>query len=812
MKKRRIRKGLLSIVLTAALVLTVIPLDIFTLETKAANEEVTKTYSFNTAILTSDYLSIKATDPDDSTQKSILTVNGTMNDVFINSSNTAFDIINLSDAADASAGHEVQLFISPHINGKVTKVEFTKAGRSNFFPGESSFSMSIDGMKYNGTDASLTGVGTNGESTSFTFISTDASGIDGNLTMRLGVHSQFSINKNDGCELKITYIPAAEPAHEHDFTYSKNGNTLTATCGHSDGRSCSLADSNHQISVSLEAEDAYYQFGYVYPATLLNNSLFASETGATIGNITYRNNTTGEDLGTQNPTGSGEHPTGAGNYTASVTITVGGTTYTLTKDYTLSNFYTINNSYPQFSFGTENYLVVDRAAENEIVTITFTPQYGETLKSLSVKGETTNYSLENGITKVDDTHYTFSMPAETVTIDASFTCNISIDNTIQHGSVTASVGITENATTATNGDTVILNVTPDEGYELEGLTVTKGDTYVPTTAGENNIYTFTMPAGNVTVRVEFREVTISQQIPTFESHTLLLSGQIGVNFYMDLSMLTAEERAAAVMEFTINGKKTTDTFDAGVTNPSTHTYNGFTCYINAAQMADEITAVLKYGDGETVSQTYSVSEYIQSVNDHPEGYSRNAIELVHAIADYGHYVQPFLASNNNWTLGTDHAVMNAYSVYDDSCVQAARDAVSGKGIIRDTGESMVDKVTFSLSLESETTLNIYLKMKDGFTGDVTASIGGNAVDVLRQSDGRYRIQIKNISADNLDDTYGIEVSAGGSFTISVSALSYVNTVLNSDSSTFDNDTARFAVTSIYRYYLATENYAENPTE
>jgi len=308
------------------------------------------------------------------------------------------------------------------------------------------------------------------------------------------------------------------------------------------------------------------------------------------------------------------------------------------------------------------------------------------------------------------------------------------------------------------------------------------------------------------------EVTISQLEPVFKSHTLLLSGQIGVNFYMDLSMLTADEKATAVMEFTVNGKKTTDNFDAGCLNPSSGNYYGFTCYINAVQMADEITAVLKYGDGKTVSQTYSVEEYITYLNEHSDGYSNNAIALANAIADYGHYVQPVLAANNNWTLGTDHAVMSAHSVYTDSDVEAARTAVSGRAIIRDTGDSMVDRVTYSLSLESETTLNIYLKMKEGYTGPVTASIGGNAVDAVLQTDGRYRIRIKNISADDLSDTYEIEISAGESFTVSVSALSYVNTVLNSDSDTFNNTTAHYAVTSLYRYYVATMNYAEHPND
>ena len=77
--------------------------------------ELTKTFSFSTATVTNDYLSIKATDPDDNTQKAILTVNGTMMDVYINNS-PAFEISNMTSAVSGS-GNEVQLFISPFVDG-----------------------------------------------------------------------------------------------------------------------------------------------------------------------------------------------------------------------------------------------------------------------------------------------------------------------------------------------------------------------------------------------------------------------------------------------------------------------------------------------------------------------------------------------------------------------------------------------------------------------------------------------------------------------------------------------------------------------
>ena len=383
--------------------------------------ELTKTFSFSTASLTSDYLSIKATDPDDNTQKAILTVNGTMMDVYINSY-PAFEISNMTSAVSGS-GNEVQLFISPFVDGKVTKVEFTKAGRRNH-QGGSTFSMSIDGMKYNGTDDALTGVGASGESTSFTFISTDAAGIAGNLTMRLGVDAQFFINKSGGCELKITYIPSVEPTHSHDFTFNAVGNTLTATCGHSDGLDCSLADANYQATLTLTPPtESFYRPGTYYSASH-NLPAFNTQTG-------LNGTTDGIRYTTDGTNYTSDAPNAVGDYTARLIVTIGSTNYTLTQSFRVVAYSDINNIYPQFNISTDDYASTTMAGEGQTVTITFTPKFGETLESLTVTGATTNYSLGSGITDKNDNTYTFTMPGEDVTFGATF--SISEDDFAETG-------------------------------------------------------------------------------------------------------------------------------------------------------------------------------------------------------------------------------------------------------------------------------------------------------------------------------------------------------------------------------------------
>ena len=212
--------------------------------------------------------------------------------------------------------------------------------------------------------------------------------------------------------LTITYEPTASTlTHTHNFSYNAVGNTLTATCAHDDGKECNLASSSYQISTSLMAPTyLIYHDGWNYPASMSGFENFKSETKATIGSITYIKTDTNEDYGTSEPDATG-------TYTASVTITAGGTGYTLqTTSYCVTDYHFVYNNYPQFTTDKPgNY-----AGNGQTVTITFTPKFGETLTELTVTGATTNYSLSSGITDNNDNTYTFTMPGEDVTIGATF--------------------------------------------------------------------------------------------------------------------------------------------------------------------------------------------------------------------------------------------------------------------------------------------------------------------------------------------------------------------------------------------------------
>ena len=223
--------------------------------------------------------------------------------------------------------------------------------------------------------------------------------------------------------LTITYETTASTlTHTHNFSYNAVGNTLTATCAHDDGKECNLASSSYQISTSLMAPTyLIYHDGWNYPASMSGFENFKSETKATIGSITYIKTDTNEDYGTSEPDATG-------TYTASVTITAGGTGYTLqTTSFCVTDYHFVYNNYPQFTTDKEgNY-----AGNGQTVTITFTPKFGEMLTGLTVTGATTNYSLGSGITDNGSNTYTFTMPGEDVTIGATF--SISEDDFAETG-------------------------------------------------------------------------------------------------------------------------------------------------------------------------------------------------------------------------------------------------------------------------------------------------------------------------------------------------------------------------------------------
>lgn len=153
------------------------------------------------------------------------------------------------------------------------------------------------------------------------------------------------------------------------------------------------------------------------------------------------------------------------------------------------------------------------------VTLTLKPNEGHKLKELTVNST----SGTIGYTKVNDTTYTFKMPASSVGINVSYekplpsNHNVTIASDIRNGSVSAS------PTSAAEVETVTLTVSPAEGFETQSVTM-NGQVL---TAGPDGKYTFTMPAGDANVSASFSETPDPDPLDNFtpeEGKDILISG------------------------------------------------------------------------------------------------------------------------------------------------------------------------------------------------------------------------------------------------------------------------------------------------
>ena len=122
--------------------------------------------------------------------------------------------------------------------------------------------------------------------------------------------------------------------------------------------------------------------------------------------------------------------------------------------------------------------------------------------------------LENGTTVSTNTNYTFvansdrSLTAQFDRIssgggDSDPTYSITLPSRVTGGSVTATKRYAE------KGETFRFTVTPDEGYELDTLTVTdRSGKKLEVTDEGDGVYSFKMPAGRVEIEVSFREIAV----------------------------------------------------------------------------------------------------------------------------------------------------------------------------------------------------------------------------------------------------------------------------------------------------------------
>ena len=318
----------------------------------------------------------------------------------------------------------------PYLTGKVTKVEINGI---NFSPAGMSLSVSngLANLKNGNSNYFESSAESQYRSVSFT------GEIDVNTTNYLRFtfaqttsgevwNQRFDFNNGT---IKVTLEKEQKADLGHTFTsITASGNVLTATCTSTDADHNTLyGGAGHYYTLTLSASDGMANFINPVNASITPSvGDFNEDTqlGATC-TVEYAPQGTSQSSSSWTTSA----PYVAGNYTARATVRINSTDYVLTANFSVIEGHYITNNHPQ-------QLSVDKtggAMAGENVTVTFTPKMGESVATLTVKGDNTDLSIGNGIIDNGDNTYKFTMPNESVTLGATFTFPMNADNFAQDG-------------------------------------------------------------------------------------------------------------------------------------------------------------------------------------------------------------------------------------------------------------------------------------------------------------------------------------------------------------------------------------------
>ena len=321
-------------------------------------------------------------------------------------------------------------------------------------------------------------------------------------------------------------------------------------------------------------------------------------------------------------------------------------------------------------------------------------------------------------------------------------------------------------------------------------------------------------------------------------YSLSLTGNIGVNFYMELSDDVVNDESA-YMNFTlpngttskvyVNGtheEGSTATTDTTVKNGVT--YYVFTCEVAAKEMTSDIKAQMIGNNGEKTGKvyTYTVKEYADYILSHMSAeesdISKATIQLVKGMLNYGGAAQKYfgyktdkLASDGLTLTG---AVFNDTSIINNITNKANKASVTCANA----------KVTFKsayLSLNSTTDLCVFVQFADDVTvkEDMfaiwcnTDQISKDQYEVTKVNEENcYKITLHGMKASMLNEKYAFYVELSDTEYAELAYYgtnSYAYTVMSSACDNINNiESLREVVKALYAYGICARNYESYKNE
>ena len=267
-------------------------------------------------------------------------------------------------------------------------------------------------------------------------------------------------------------------------------------------------------------------------------------------------------------------------------------------------------------------------------------------------------------------------------------------------------------------------------------------------------------------------------------YSLSLTGNIGVNFYMELSNKIIADKDA-YMQFTLpNGTITKVLVSEAQTNTTINaekTYYRFPCEVASYEMTQDIKAQMFDGNGKCGKEyTYTVRDYAQYLIDHDDLY-QYAYPFAVAMLNYGACSQKYFNKAvdelaNKYLNVNELEIPDRFEGYIDNFVaNKAENKVLGQF----AGLSMV--------LKSETTLNIFYEPKEGIdVSKLNFIVDGKEITPVKR--GQYYIlSLENIKANELGNSKKFTVTDGtNTLSGDYCAMMYCYQVLQAQEGTYED--------------------------
>ena len=320
-------------------------------------------------------------------------------------------------------------------------------------------------------------------------------------------------------------------------------------------------------------------------------------------------------------------------------------------------------------------------------------------------------------------------------------------------------------------------------------------------------------------------------------YSLSLTGNIGVNFYMELSNDIVNDESAYMNFILPNGTTSkvyvsgthedgsTATTDTTVKNGVT--YYVFTCEVAAKEMTSDIQAQMIGNNGEKKGTvyTYTVKEYADYILSHMSAdeslTSRATIQLVKGMLNYGGAAQKYFGYKTD-KLASDGLDLTGAVFNDTSIINNITNDANKASVTHDNA-----KVTFKsayLSLNSTTDLCVYVQFADDVTvkEDMfaiwcnTDQISKDQYEVTKVNEENcYKITLHGMKASMLNEKYAFYVKLSDTeyAELAYGADSYAYTVMSSACDNINNiESLREVVKALYAYGICARNYESYKNE